>query len=266
MKIKHESRWGYLEDLMMRLTIQQLRKGNMGTNVFMKFFLLIAYVSSGSSAYAQNSYCCNQLGKKIDFSVKRIDSLYIDYISCNNSVDFKIINPTKDTLYLFSSYFAKELLSSKYLHVLDKKHKKYYISYVPIVGNLTIKQSDKIILGEHRIGNKGQVLYDFIKLPPYTYYDFEVNYTDLFKNNKNAVKYFDSYSQSKFKEASFKSLTTNKLKGKYNLVFRFGIYNDVNFLCKESNYYLNEFDRRSKLFKIIEIPIKLNNPVYPLFE
>lgn len=148
---------------------------------------------------------------------------------------------------------------------MDKKNKTYYISFVPIVSNLATKRTDKVILGEESIGHKGYVLYDFIKLNPNTYYTLEIDCNNLFKNSKvlkNAVKSYNNQSLSKFKEASFKRLTTSKLTGKYNLVFQFGVYTDVRVLCSESNYFLNkfEFDKQAKSFKTIDLPVKLNNP------
>lgn len=243
----------------------------MGTNLLMKLLLSIVFVSTGTFALAQRNYCYNEVGKKIDFPAKRADSLYLDYDKMTSAGYIKIVNPTKDTLYLFSSYFTQELQSSKYLHEVNRKNKTYYISFVPIVSNLATKRTDKIILGEESIAHKGQVLYDFIKLDPNTYYALEINYNTLFKNgkaNRNAVKYYNNQSLSKFKEASFKTLTTSKLAGKYNLIFQFGVYTDVRVLCSESNYYLNEyeFDKQAKSFKTINLPVQLNNPDYPLFK
>lgn len=256
---------------MMKLIIQPLRKDNMGTNMLIKLLLLIAFFSTATSALAQSNYCYNQVGKNIDFPTKGTDSLYLDYDKITSSGYVKIVNPTKDTLYLFSSYFAQALQSSKYLHEVDRKNKTYYISFVPIVSNLATKRTDKIILGEGSIAHKGQVLYDFIKLEPNTYYALEINPDILFKNSKtsrNAVKHYNNQSLSKFKEASFRTLTTSRLIGKYNLVFQFAVYADVSVLCSESDYYLNEFefDKQARSFKTINLPVKLNNPDYPLFK
>lgn len=256
---------------MMKLIIQPLRKDNMETKFIMKLQLLIVFVSTWTFALAQSNYCYNQVGKSIDFPEKRMDSLYLEYDKMASSYYIKIVNPTKDTLYLFSSYFSQELQSSKYLHEVDKKNKTYYISFVPIISNLATKRTDKTILGEEKIAQKEQVLYDFIKLNPNTYYVLQINYSNLFKNrntNKNAVKHYNHQSLSKFKKASFKTVTTSKLTGKYNLIFQFGIYTDVSILCSESDYYLNEFefDKQAKSFKTINFPIILNNPNYLLFK
>lgn len=253
----------------MKLITQLLRKDNMGTKLLIRLLLLIVFFSTGTIALAQSNYCYNQMGKNIDFPTKKTDSLYLDYDTSSGYI--KIVNPTKDTLYLFSSYFTQELQSSKYLHEVDRKNRTYYISFVPIISNLATKRTDKIIIGEGSIAHKGQVLYDFIKLSPSTYYVLKINPNTLFKNSnasRNAVKSYNNQSLSKFKEASFKTLTTSKLAGKYNLVFQFGVYTDVKVLCSESNYYLNEFefDKQAKSFKTINLPVKFNNSDYPLFK
>lgn len=243
----------------------------MATSWLKKLLLLIVIVGTGTFALAQHNYCYNKIGKNVDFPVKRTDSLYLDYDKTTSADYIKIVNPTKDTIYLFSSYFNQELQSSKYLHEVDRKNKTYYISFVPIVSKLATKRTDKIILGEGSIAHKGQVLYDFIQLDPNTYYALEVNYNTLFKNskaNRNAVECYNNQSLSKFKEPHFKTLTTSKLVGKYNLVFQFGVFSDVRVLCSESDYYLNEFefDKQAKSFKTINLPVQLNNPDFPLFK
>lgn len=87
----------------MKLIIQQLRKDNMGTNLLMKLLLLVMFLSTGIFALAQSNYCYNQVGKNIDFPMKRADSLYLDYDKIDSSGYITIVNPTKDTLYLVAT-------------------------------------------------------------------------------------------------------------------------------------------------------------------
>jgi len=231
------------------------------------FIILLFFFYTYATAQVKRSdnYCFTQTGKSIDFSVKRTDSLYCDYVIEGNLLKINIVNPSKDTLYLFKSYFAQELYPSKYIHQIDRKNKVYYISFAPIVSSLTTNKTDKVILGENSVGHKGQVLYDFIKLNPGTFYQLEIDRTRLFKNHlisNNAVRYFDHFKLSKFKNANFKALTTSNLKGRYDVVVQFGIYDDVRLLCDKSKYYMNEieFDRKSKVFKMINLNVRDIDP------
>jgi len=237
----------------------------------MRLLLIILLCYSGGTAFSQHNYCVNEVGKTIDFLPKQTDSIYTVYASNGDTEIIKIINPTDHTIYLFKSYFREELQSSRYIHEVDEKSKTYYISFVPIVSYLATRLSDNIIIGENSIVHKGQVLYDFIKLEPNTYYDLMINYNTLFRRSKstqNAVKSYDNKSLNKYSGVNFKFLTTSKLNGKYHLVFEFALYDNVDVLCKELDYYLNEFefDKNAKSYSVLAVPIKLNNPGLPLFE
>lgn len=216
-------------------------------------------------------YCCNLEAKMIDFPLQRerTNVFFADSKLNNDSIQINLINTTIDTLYLFSSYFGDDLQSSRFIHEIDKLTKDYIISFIPLIGNVSVRLSDKVIFGESSIANRSQVLYNFIKLSPNTYYSIVIHLENLFKNHakkNNAVKSFDKYLLNKFKEAEFKFVTTSRLKGKYNLKFQFGIYNDVSLLCDQNSYYFNEFEfeRQAKSFKVLTVPIKLDDSKYLL--
>lgn len=268
MKIKQVNRLEFCQDLMMKPITRLLKKGSMVTKTIIILILLCGF---WGKVFPQRNSCTNEVGLSISFPTKQTDSVYSEYTGNLDSGMFRVVNPTKKTQYLFKSYFDKSLQSSKYLHEVDKKNKIYCISFVPIISNLTTKKDDKLIIGENSVCNRGQILYDFVKLMPNTYYDLKIDYGMLFINknyDQNSVKSYSNEILSKFNETSFNFLTTKKLKGKFNVVVEFAIYDDVSLLCSESAYYLNEFefDKNARSFKVVNVPIKLNNPDLPLFE
>ena len=259
---------------MMKHIIEQLKKDNMGTNIFSKLYLVVVCCLLYVTSFAQNEgedYCGYTKAKSLDFSVKKNKQLILTYKTDNDSLYVTLLNTTKDTIYLFKSYFSQKLYSSKFIHRIDKSNKIYNISFVPLVSNLTTKISDKVILGENSVGSKGQILYDFITFLPNTYYTLGISLNSLFKNRdkrNNAVITFNEHSLNKFSESKFKLLSTNKLKGKFQLVVSVGVYKNIKKICKRSSYYLDEFgfDKQAKSFDILKTPIRLDNINYPFLK
>lgn len=213
-----------------------------------------------------SKYCVNTEGTKIDSSNNGFspDSLYVSYTESASSLNFKIVNTTDQTVYLFSSYFPKLYHSAKYVHRVSKADQTYKVAFLPLLPYLSTKPTDKLILGSNRMINKGQVLYDFIKLIPQTYYEVNIYYDNLFKNlgDKNSlICDYDTGKNSKFGKIKFKYLSTDQLNGKYKLLFEFAVYDQVNLLCEQSAYYLKEFefDQQAKDFKKLSIPVELKN-------
>lgn len=232
---------------------------------------IITACAVNAQADLQEKYCENTEGTKIDSSKEFIsDSLYVSYSEDESGLNFKIVNTTDQTMYLFSSYFPERYHSSKYLHRVSEEDKIYKVAFLPLLPYLSTKPTDKLILGSDRIVSKGQVLYDFIKLPPQSYYQVSVTYDNLFKNlgEKNSlVCDYEADKNNKFDKIKFKYLSADKLKGKYKLYFEFAIYDQVNLLCEQSAYYLKEteFNQQAKDFRKLGIPVKINNYNYPIF-
>ena len=256
---------------MMKHIIKLLKKDNMGTNIFSKLYLVGIYCLLCITSFAQNEgddYCGYTKAKSLDLSVNKTKQLTLSHTIDNDSLYVTLFNTTKDTVYLFKSYFSQNLYSSKFIHRIDKSNKIYNISFVPLVSNLTTKLSDKVILGENSVGSKGQILYDFITFLPNTYYTLGISLNSLFKNRdkrNNAVVIFNEHSLNKFSESKFKLLSTNKLKGKFQLVVSVGVYKNIKKICRRSNYYLDEFgfDEQAKSFEILKTSIRLDNIMYP---
>ena len=197
------------------------------------------------------------------------NEVYADYSIDHDIITLKLINTTADTLNLFSSYFGVDLLSSRFIHEIDKKNKQYIISFLPLIGNLGVHLSHTVILGDNKIGEQFQMLYNFVQLNPYSYYTIMVPLDQLFRNKtkkNNAVKSFDSNRLSKFKVAKFHFITTKKLKGIYSLNFLFAVYKDISLLSDQECYYLKElqFEKQAKSFRLLTVPVILNDRKYPL--
>lgn len=76
-------------------------------------------------------------------------------------------NQGKDTLYLFSSYFEKDIyFNSEHLNRIIPNRRVKKLSFLPLIPYLSQSYSDRIILGKYKVTKNGQILYEFIPLPP----------------------------------------------------------------------------------------------------
>src|ERR1700741_5294410 len=223
-----------------------------------KVFLLVFFLNVSSvRMYAQilrPDYCiCKAANTISDTSDLYKDSLYSSYYEDSLGINIRIYNTTKETLYIFNSYIQNHTVSSKYLHRIDKKNGLYKVSFLPLVPYLSTKYSD--IISDNPVVANQQVVYDFFKLPPYSKQEVYLSYPDLFKNKNyknNVMKDFDVKTLHKYaKKLPQKFYTTAKLNGKYTLQFEFAVYKNVNLVCNQSAYYLQEhhFDQQSKNFR-----------------
>ena len=218
------------------------------------------------SAYAQevnNCYCQNTLADT-NLTVAVENKIYIEKQITKDSIFINIVNSTRDTVYLFKSYFQKDLYSSKYIHRIDTKKKNYYITFIPLIPYLSTQRTDNLVLSQNRIIKKNQILYDFIKVAPQTHFKIAFYLEDLFKNVKtknNITRALQTSSLNKFSYIKFKSLTSSCLIHKYNLFFSFAFYNHIDIVCRKSDFYLNEFNFNSqaKSFHIISTQVPLND-------
>jgi hypothetical protein len=205
-------------------------------------------------------------------SNRQTDSLYISYDENVSGLTFSVINTTEDTVYLFSSYLPALYHSSKYLHRIDKGSKVniYRISFLPLIPFLSTKPNDRLIVGSNRIVEKTQVLYNFVRILPGSFYEINMAYSDLFKdiNQKgNLVCDFDANEADKFTAIKFKTLSADQLKGKYQVCFEFAVYHNIDLRCNQSAYYLKEeeFNKQAKAFEKIIVPVKMKHFSHRLF-
>ena len=233
-------------------------------------FLLLSLIVNAQSK--RGEYCSCKEANNLNNSANYYpDSLYATYNQDTVGVTVNIINTTKDTLYIFNSYLRQQFLSSKYLHRINVQNKLYKISFLPIIPYVFTKYSDIVATTDQALIGNHQVVYDFFRLPPNSNQQIEFKYRELFKNrnkNSNVSKDYDVRKLNKNSKPSQTFYTTSKLKGKYNFKFEFAAYKSVNLLCNQTAYYLQEykFDKQSKNFKVLTIPVKVSSYNYSLLK
>lgn len=250
----------------MKLIIEQLKKVHMVIKWLVLSFLLLLLPSSlFFQTNDVDEYCFRAVGKNAHFETIP-GKLYAVYTEKDQGVVIRVINSSDRYQFLFSSYFDSRYHESKYLHRIDKGLGEYKLSFLPLLPYLSTKPTDKQIIGSERVVNKGQVLYDFVELVPNSYYDVEIKYNS-FDLKGDLVCDFRPNEASKFEPIKFKYVKLSELESKLSLVFEFAVYQDVDLLCKESAYYLqeHEFDSQAKAFKIVSVPVKFENYDHPLF-
>lgn len=213
-----------------------------------------------------DSYCVNEVGKNIGNDKKSIKSLLDTvYLSYQNIGDkllvFEIINTSADTFYLFSSYLRREKYTASCLQRIDEENLEYKVSFTPLLPLLGIRTSDTKIISPESICNPYQTIYDFIKLPPNTFFGFEINVEKLFErtlNKEQVFTDFNPYTVSKFdKNIDFNKYDYNELSKCLDLIFEVAIYRNIDLICNDRAFYLDEFefDKQSKEFNIYKINV-----------
>ncbi len=224
--------------------------------------LLLLFSTGANAQNKRGGYCsCNE-AKPIIGKNYFADSLYAVSKENATSIAVNLINTSKDTLFIFSSYLQKQFLSSRYLHRVDLLNKIYKISFLPIVPYVFTKYSDAVVMNDNAIIGNHQIVYDFFKLPPNSSQHLEFSDQQLFSSKSeknNASKDFDTKKLNKYSKKPQTFYTTSTLKGKYE--FEFAVYKSVDLLCNEHAYYLQEsgFDKRSKSFNVLTVPAKIKH-------
>lgn len=224
----------------------------------------LTFIFQCSTSIAQDfnrtNYCqCEVKGEKINRNDNKKDTAYaiVDSISSNN-LHVSFYNHTKDTVFLFKSYFDKDISTSEYLYRYDKTNKNLYSSFVPLLPYLSIKYSDRVVT-QNRAVTKNQVVYDFYKIPPYQVFSFDLKIKDL-TSIKQAFQQFSPHSLSKFENnVSFKKCKFNPYKASIKYLLQLAYYKNVQTVCDGKSYYLDElkFNDEANSFIVIdaEIPI-----------
>lgn len=235
----------------------------------MKYFLIILSVLFIDSLFAQTQrggYCgCKSADHYVSKDKMIRKDIYAITKKDSSNIIVSIINPTKDTLFLFSSYLYPQFYGSKHLHKVNIRAHIYNVSFLSIIPHLFVKYADNIT-GDPIMG-QNQVVYDFIKLPPNSKQDISINVsvlTERVKENNNVSEDYDVKKLHKYtKDIPTKYRMANLLKSKLHKQFEFAIYQSVNLLCDQMSFYTNEyaFDQQSKAFKILTVPFQLNAAV-----
>lgn len=234
-------------------------------NIKVKYYLLLIGLLWAGLSFSQvdgTGYCSCKTAPY--YKVKAKSGLHKVYAITGydtNNIIVSIINPTKDTLFLFNSYLQPQFYASQHLHRVDLKERIYKISFLPLVSNLFVKYADNIT--DDLIIGQNQVVYDFIKLPPDSKADIRIDDEHLlsYTNQKNNVS--DDYNVKKLHKYSktppTKFRTINILKTNFKTEFEFALYKSVSLLCNQAAFYTKEyeFDKQSKEFTILTAPFKI---------
>lgn len=215
------------------------------------FFIVCQYATG---QIVRPPYCkCEMVGEPI-FDKDKI-GVFAKAHYDNENLQINIFNNTKDTIFLFKSYFEKDISKSKYIYRYHKKKQKVKISFLPIIPYLYTRYSDKIIF-QDRIIEEYQTVYDFYKLPPFYKYSINIEVLNL-KNKRNYIKDVVLEHMNKFqKPKKFKPISLKK-NTNVNYSTEVAYYTDVTFICNEKSYFLEElnFNEQAKSYYMIEIPI-----------
>ncbi len=181
--------------------------------------------------------------------------LDLSYHADNDTVIFDFKNNTSDTLYLFSTYFSKDLLSSKYLHTINKKNKIYKVSYAPLLRYITAYLTDRIVLGEDRIIVEGQNKYKFELVAPDSIFSLKLAICDIFNKMGEKNNVVKDFTEKELRKKEFKYVTYNFKQDCFDLIFEFAYYKDINLLTSREAY-INAGDKaynQSMEYDVVQI-------------
>ncbi len=215
-------------------------------------FLQVLFSQGNQASFSRSNFCeCNIKGSQITNENNEVveNSVFAKVNSFKDSLKISFYNTTKDTIYLFNSYFSEDIATSKFLYRVNKKEDKRKISFLPLVPYLFTKYSDNIVIKD-RVIKDYQVVYNFDKIPPNHSYEFYVKVQD-FKNLTTLVKDFDLANLNKFQP--IKKIKNLKVVPNKNFEIELAYYKKVDFLCTENDYFLKEleFNTQAKSFEII---------------
>lgn len=215
----------------------------------MKQLLIFIFIIPSYFGHTQNNcnieFASNLLTEEGKFSVEVVQKPKITRLV------FK--NPTKDTLYIFSSYFEERFYKSKYLNRVNRKNKELKLSFLPLLPYLSTSKSDRILPGSNALVNRGQLSYKFILIPPGTtiFKDLNINSDVTVSYSKDInLSGHNMYDRIKFKDRKLcSSLDT------YKKVMEFAIYKNINGLCNNHFFsmYPEEYNGIAKEFEIFSL-------------
>ena len=201
-------------------------------------------------------YCeCKIVGNKTKAILNNDVEAIVNADYKNNKLHVRVLNNSRDTIYLFKSYFEKDISLSKFIYRYDKKNKKVKVSFLPLIPYLYTKYSDRIVFNDRAIGEY-QTVYDFYVIPPFYEYTFDVDVLDI-SQKQNYIKDVNTAELNKFQK--IKKIKNINLKNRQNVDFTIEIayYKDISIICNSNSYFLNEleFNKQAKEFYRVEIPL-----------
>lgn len=186
------------------------------------------------------------------------------YKEINDTLVISFINTGNDTLQLFSTYFEKPYIFSKVLHKVDAKNKKYKVSFLPLLPYLSGYLTDKLILTDvNKITMVGQNLYSFREILPKNQIYIKLPLSQLFGNvnaKNNVVK---DYNNETINGKKLKKITLSKQKGKFEMLFEFAFYKEVNLIVKRDLYIKSGIKayEQAKNYEIVKLPVSLEKDI-----
>lgn len=164
-----------------------------------------------------------------------------------------LANETKDTLYVFDSYFqGKKRIDSPVFYHFNKKKNTCTITFLPLVPYLTVStKSDHIILGPNSYVNYGQYQYHFAKVSPS---DTITIYLNPYGADFPCCKEVNLRKYTKFdKKIKFK---ITELPYSYKLNCQIAVYKDISYLLSDEYFYNREieFNNQALSYEFITIP------------
>ncbi|MCR5569069.1 MAG: hypothetical protein K6G31_07325 [Paludibacteraceae bacterium] len=164
------------------------------------------------------------------------DSLSIDVKEQDTCWIISLQNTSKDTVYIFDSYFRNNYsnTNSPLLYRYNKGKKECSVNFFPIVPYLTPNQSDVLVHGINSFGYIGQYSYNFTKLGPN-------DKIRIFIRKKHIEWAYKDVDYKKYSKYSFDfEFKKTKLPKRYKLVSKFAIYKDVSIFHSKDDFYYNE--------------------------
>jgi hypothetical protein len=224
----------------------------------MKCFFLIICLFSQQVLFCQSNkqidrtpYCeCRVVGEKIPIEEQH-DTVFAKSTYDEHLLDINVINSSKDTIYLFKSYFDYDISESQILYRYNKKESQIKMSFIPLLPFLFTKYNDRTIITKNRIIEDFQTVYDFFVIPPYNQFNLKIDVINI-KNKKDFIADIDIKKLNKFRKIKFKKVKISD-KQKNNLIIELAYYKDISLLCSLSAYFYDEynFNVQAKDFCII---------------
>ncbi|MBR5908211.1 MAG: hypothetical protein IKZ50_07490 [Bacteroidales bacterium] len=187
---------------------------------------------------------------------------HIDYTVNYNkdSIIIDLFNNNSDTSYIFSSYYYDSLIS-KYLydaplfHRYNAKQNVYKLSLLPILPFMSTRSTDRVVLKkELRVKTKGQILFDFITLPPHSRCQLTFEKDRVFSGvfiKDFEVEFISCYDHLLIDDCLITPCNTDLI------YLELAIYKDVNKIYSSDFRYLseNDYDLYAKQYIVLKIPL-----------
>ena len=217
--------------------------------------MILFQITFFTSMAQRGEYCsCRNVGKPI-LRENFDSSIQVKSVALDDSLHLTIKNKSFDTIYLFKSYFDRDIALSEYLYRYNKVSKKVNISFSPLVSYLYPTYSDNIIF-QDRILQEYQVVYDFYVVGPGSELDIDLQILNL-RSKRRFIKEFDVKKLGKYKK--LKNLSYVDLGTNLSYSVTVAYYKSISLLCDKNAFYSNElmFDYSSKHFTEISSPLKV---------